>query len=683
MSGERQLPVVPRAQGVEQDIVLQAPAQFDTLVNVDLSRGMIEARKGWRMCRSVDTWGTQVDSGAVTRYIPSTYKSITSPAWPLGAFVYSAPDGCDYVLEMRHSGATSLVYFRAYSTTGHLLNNVSGASIGQLLNVGGVYDAPDKPYTFAVAGQEVYFCNGGTLWRWSHRNYYAEAVQAYAEPIYAEQRIYFQEMRFASILCEHNSSMVYAGFNERYLATDPIDTNQDGIITTADAGKDGFVIGDGRRALLMTPYTLAVSDTGAPRCISMAGVSLLLGRAPISGLASFNRRLVVFSQSEMFVIDGAVSLGQGAVQRVSSGVGCVAHRTICQAREGLLLWLAVDGVYAWDGSGRPEKVSSAVDPMFGVGQTTATPAQFGASFTAKNLQLPYIAKRQLLPLASAAIHQDDGYYALALSAGSSAEVNNVTLCVDYRDGRCWFQVGRPTATGTVATASLATGIYTMLASHNQTKSLLCQGYFLEVPELSVDFQDPITSICVQDGITDQTNSISDLAPGNTSFDMFALSSRLFYGDSSQKLPRQLHFRMQATRRHDFRTEFVGGAADTNKIKLAYLPEFAGFDQADQTTAVFLEYATEVEPWPDQYRANTYFWQDTTNNSALIGRWDNGTTAADKVWAGTMYFDKRVDLKGEATQFFRFALWKVVDRDSGPSLRLLSVGVAAKAGAGQR
>ena len=224
----------------------------------------------------------------------------------------------------------------------------------------------------------------------------------------------------------------------------------------------------------------------------------------------------------------------------------------------------------------------------------------------------------------------------------------------------------------------------MLASRQQTDALFCQGYHLTNPADAAASQLHNTCIAVCNGITDQRLTFAGgiAAVVDAGYDMLIVTARIWYGDSSQKVPRRVHLRMFATRRDDFLVD-VGGAIDTNRVWLAYMSEHAHFDRPSQAVATTYEYTTTVEPWPEQYTTSQYFWQSDTNNDAAIGRWDNGASAADKYWQGAMLFDRRVDLKAIATQFFRIGLWKVVDAASGPSLRLLSIGVGALPGAGER
>ena len=76
----------------------------------------------------------------------------------------------------------------------------------------------------------------------------------------------------------------------------------------------------------------------------------------ITGITSIQDRLVVFTRSSMWVVTGE-DLLSFSIHSISNSIGCVSGQTIIEA-EGGIFWLAQDGVYAWSGVGKPEKISS-------------------------------------------------------------------------------------------------------------------------------------------------------------------------------------------------------------------------------------------------------------------------------------------------------------------------------------
>ena len=60
--------VLPVFGGMQLEPAKQQNVEFDGLINCDLSRGVLEARPGWRILQTVDTWN-ETGRG----YVPVTY----------------------------------------------------------------------------------------------------------------------------------------------------------------------------------------------------------------------------------------------------------------------------------------------------------------------------------------------------------------------------------------------------------------------------------------------------------------------------------------------------------------------------------------------------------------------------------------------------------------------------------
>ena len=204
--------------------------------------------------------------------------------------------------------------------------------------------------------------------------------------------------------------------------------------------------------------------------------------------------------------------------------------------------------------------------------------------------------------------------------------------------------------------------------------LWLQSHVVKNPAAALASRDHVECIYRLDGENDQYYDGSSLH--QRTFDLFALTNRVFLGNPQEKLPRFLDVRMYGQHRDDFLRE-VGGSPDTNLAYIAFLPEQSAFDLNNQaqTTANTSEYAATVTAWPDQRLTDTCFWQNDTNNSSAVGRWDNGSTVADKYWLSKAVFDKRFDIRGHNTQFMRFAFWKKVDSVSHSPLHIISASVS--------
>lgn len=86
---------------------------------------------------------------------------------------------------------------------------------------------------------------------------------------------------------------------------------------------------------------------------SLAGVSSLSAEG-LTGGASLWESMILFTRDGVWRVTGT---GPFAVRPVFGGTGCVAHGSIVEV-DGVLFWLAPDGIYAWGGGGAPERISA-------------------------------------------------------------------------------------------------------------------------------------------------------------------------------------------------------------------------------------------------------------------------------------------------------------------------------------
>jgi hypothetical protein len=82
--------------------------------------------------------------------------------------------------------------------------------------------------------------------------------------------------------------------------------------------------------------------------------------APITALASHNGNLIAFTESSTYLMGDDFF----RPRPLSSGVGCVAPKSIQTMRDGSLVWLARDGIYALRLDGALIKISTPIDKVF-------------------------------------------------------------------------------------------------------------------------------------------------------------------------------------------------------------------------------------------------------------------------------------------------------------------------------
>ena len=681
------------AGGVQLSPNRQSESDFDLLINFDISDNELRPRPGWRCVRYVDNWTT---TGSPSRYTPNSYAYLgRDNVYPLGSYLYSSPSGSDYFIYCYRDLTSAAdpgnkIYAVVHDTTGKLVS--PSTVLGhELKNSGGVGDPTDQPYTFTTFGRYVYFSNGGTIWRWSERSRTIEDAAAKKtdadnsgfrkNPMDENQHIYLTDMKGATIVQSHGPYMIYAGFKSDWVigCNGVIDSNGDGLVTIADAKDgDGYKLTDGKDGLHVQPYLIAVSDPRLPRCCKVARLFDLPSTHAVTGVAAFNQYIVVFSETEMYVTTGELKF----LKKFSSSVGCVAHRTIAQTPNGLLMWLASDGVYSWDGSSLPKKMTMAVDPMFRQSASFSIPSTV-SSVSADLLQLPFSISGSRMKWATSAINRGRGFYAVSLSGGSSIEDNNLTVCISYLHGGVWFYVSPTQSKPDAGSGSAAAGIMTLMSSPREPDLLYAQGFCVIDPSAAPKSRKYKTCMLVGNGKNDQF--YDDGAMSERQFDCLAVSRRVYVGDSRNKTPRRAHIRMYGTRDHDFLSRHsLGGSADTNKAYLVYMPELSPFDKLSQDDTVTTESSVTINPWPDQQIGSKNFWQASGATSVSVGRYDNGSTEADKYWYASSLFDKRVDFKSSVCQFARFAIYKKIDSTSGPSIRIVSLSVGTnRSGTGTR
>lgn len=177
-------------------------------------------------------------------------------------------------------------------------------------------------------------------------------------------------------------------------------------------------------------------DIQAPHCLRTGD------REEITGAASFKDVLVVFTDVSMYVVLGS-SAADFQARKIDGGVGCISHWSIVEAN-GLLYWMARDGIYAFDGS-KATKVSVGIDQFWSEELRNGfVPSTFREA--ARSLGWPFNAHKQSLSSVNSVHYVErslllwsipspgrDGDY---ISNGKNALP--VTLVHDYKHGGFYF-----------------------------------------------------------------------------------------------------------------------------------------------------------------------------------------------------------------------------------------------------
>lgn len=117
------------------------------------------------------------------------------------------------------------------------------------------------------------------------------------------------------------------------------------------------------------PYRIAWSDfldgtvwKGGVGAGSSGFVDLPKNNEPITGLYYSNSGILVFKPNRIYLGYAAGPPKNYDFREVVSGIGCVSHATIKQYREGIILWLGDDNIYAGGINRQPQAIGDRIRP---------------------------------------------------------------------------------------------------------------------------------------------------------------------------------------------------------------------------------------------------------------------------------------------------------------------------------
>ena len=238
------------------------------------------------------------------------------------------------------------------------------------------------------------------------------------------------------IAVSHADKVFYMGWGPRtsFSFTSVLEDAQvlvPGVIL--DPGGGSYTLGSD---WLMFSDEFSSLDIQAPHCRRTDN------REEITGAASFKDVLVVFTDVSMYVLLGSSAL-DFQLRKIDGSVGCVSHWSIVEAN-GLLYWMARDGIYAFDGS-KATKVSVGIDQFWSEElRSDFVPSTFRDA--AKSLGWPFSASKKSLGLVNAVHYRDRSLVLWSIpSPGRSGDyISNgrnalpVTLVYDYKHGGFYF-----------------------------------------------------------------------------------------------------------------------------------------------------------------------------------------------------------------------------------------------------
>jgi len=699
----------PQQGQLQLSVAEQRDLDWSMLINGRIVDGVLQTRPGWEILYAPDAYGTipDVNTPDGAAVFPSSYSAAVTAGYnPLGSFLFSSANGSEYIISVLNGGGDFNI-FEVYTTGGQfvytytLLPSENGEANGYPNDL--TPDPSDQAYCFVRWYDTVFFCNGGYLWKWRplQAMYKPEVVVGYHNQYNAGSGNYITGPIYGpSIVAVHNDSLILSGFKADSVLNfeTSVFVQNSGTQVRTDPSKPGAVVitpnGQGVR---ITPFDLVISDPVAPECYQISSVYQTPLLSSVSALASHSGRLVVWSQSEMGFIPGAtIASSQISFQLISTGIGCMSKRGHCQTSEGLLVFLGDTNVYAWDGSGAPTIISEQIQMLFRQGAqsfwrwnfTTETPDVAAGS------GLPFRIQTSKSDVSSAVWNSTDGYVAIAVTSGTQAEVNDLTICWSPSSKQWWIDTCQPTKPtyslvtrggrtfwemSAVDAKSAAVGKYTLMQSDFEPGILFSQAFAYDSYGSSVA---PTTVICALRGQTDSAyTDLDDAKPSNNSYAFLAVSAPVDLGDSDFKLQRRLNMRTMGISSKDY-------SSAVSSLKLYVIPEDGHSDVVDSTSTTSVASEQTMATAPEGV-VNPATWQNT---AAVIANGMYGGTGALPVgwqqsyikrWYPLAPVDRRLDIPARVTQWFRIGLSKVVGEENSSPVQILSTSVELVPGYGTR
>lgn len=384
--------------GIEENAARQSDRHQELIVNVDLSQGIAEARRG-----TMDV-----------AFIATTYRTLGLAFVPpnLLLWVLLYPDGI----------GNDIVALR--------VQNMDGATVFYE-NLSIKYGEPgrDVPFTFVtmfLPTAKVLFGNG------QGRTYVFDPIKPAEIAVYAATRetsntgwFYAQTVPNGRLRVEHRGAYVVSGFasgTQIPLAGKILETKgllRPGMLTAAED------------TLVVAENVVLYSETGLPDAFLPIDMLVIDHPEPITAMASFGDQLVVFTASSMWIHDGPLTddpeTGR-SIRKVVDGIGCPSPRGLVQA-ENLLFFVSRDGVYAWDGSAL-RKTSAALDRTWNRRTAVSVPAPLRS--LARTLGWPWTIQVSALQHAIAIYYPASHQVWFAVTGSGHKEANRIVFVLDLR-----------------------------------------------------------------------------------------------------------------------------------------------------------------------------------------------------------------------------------------------------------
>lgn len=237
----------------------------------------------------------------------------------------------------------------------------------------------------------------------------------------------------APIACSYQDCVYYAGFRQnQYLGLD-------GAIPAAVNGKWAIppetYIGGDRSWIGVQPHVFMFSDPADPIAVAATSFGAVAPGERITGLHATSQALLIFTDKGIWAQTDPLS----GVQKVVSGVGCVAHESIVTV--GSVTYFAgYDGIYAFGGLGSPEatKISAQLDPLWAEPAAVASQLPENLRIWLCSIGYPWTIDARLL-WTSVGRHvpgPNQIWWSVPVIGPTNSKANGFTLVYDVK-GNAW------------------------------------------------------------------------------------------------------------------------------------------------------------------------------------------------------------------------------------------------------
>ena len=410
--------------GMEERENFQTDAHCQLALNVDFSRGYIEAREGFK----------RVAQTAPPRARLHVHRVDGEPKYLLSIGPVAATGNISFQVHTLDGGGSSLTSGTAQDVTtalGEPADQAFDCSFVSVILVG--FEDP------GVATPTKTKPNHVTLVTTKHQTYVFNPIEdnsslraidmtQEATQLNSLNWGYWNVVPQAYIATEHQSRVYYAGISKDFdvVLTSPLDELQtlipDMLIDQGDKSK--FTLGQ---------QFMAWSDEFDPLGIVAYHFAAVEEHEKITGLKSFQEQLVIFTDRSIYVKTGGTD-ETFQIFKVVSDVGCVAPHSIVEVG-GVLMFMAKDGIYAFTGAGQQgavQKLSAPINSIF-TGRHTNTYVPEKARDMLYAIGFPFEVDLGLLSRAQVVhVQSRNQVWWSVCSTKVNAEAWNLTLVYDYQ-----------------------------------------------------------------------------------------------------------------------------------------------------------------------------------------------------------------------------------------------------------